>query len=101
MAEAYWVNVAPHNPYSPVATAVCLHLAACIPNFAIQEVAQGDVPWRDELLTEPIAVREGYFALPKGPGLGIEVNWETVQAHPGVAQDVPLLRHEDGSMAHW
>jgi galactonate dehydratase len=101
MAETHGVQVAPHNPLSPVATAVSLHLAACIPNFAIQEIAQGDVSWRDELLTEPITVRDGYFALPKGPGLGIEVNWETVRAHPAVTQDVPRLRHEDGSMAHW
>ena len=33
MAEAFYVNVAPHNPMGPVATAVNVHLAACTPNF--------------------------------------------------------------------
>ena len=34
LAEAHHVGVVPHNPLSPVSTAACLQLAACIPNFA-------------------------------------------------------------------
>ena len=36
-AEAYYMLVAPHNVCGPVATAACLHLDACTPNFKIQE----------------------------------------------------------------
>ena len=41
MAEAHHVMVAPHNPLSPLGLAACLHLAAAIPNFAIQEYTTG------------------------------------------------------------
>ena len=37
MAEAQHVKVIPHNPLSPVSTAACVQLDACIPNFALQE----------------------------------------------------------------
>jgi L-alanine-DL-glutamate epimerase-like enolase superfamily enzyme len=41
LAEAHHVGVVPHNPLSPVSTAACLQLAACIPNFALQEYPTG------------------------------------------------------------
>ncbi len=37
MAEAHYVLVAPHQAEGPLATATCLQLDACIPNFEIQE----------------------------------------------------------------
>ena len=37
LAEAHDAWIVPHNPLSPVSTAACLQIAACIPNFAIQE----------------------------------------------------------------
>jgi galactonate dehydratase len=37
LAEAHHVGVVPHNPLSPVSTAACVQIAACIPNFALQE----------------------------------------------------------------
>ncbi len=38
MAEAFYVSLAPHNPWSPLSTAISLHLDAVIPNFLIQEI---------------------------------------------------------------
>src|SRR5690606_2136579 len=37
MAEAQYIMVAPHNPMSPLATAVNVHFAASTPNFLILE----------------------------------------------------------------
>ena len=37
LAEANDAMVVPHNPLSPVSTAACIQIAACIPNFALQE----------------------------------------------------------------
>ena len=37
MIDAHYGVVAPHNAQGPVATAICLQLAACTPNFFIQE----------------------------------------------------------------
>jgi galactonate dehydratase len=101
LAEACQVQVAPHNPLGPVATAAALHVAASIPNFALLEMKVDDVPWRNQLLTRPILPVDGYFALPSGPGLGIEVDWDCVRAHPYRAQDLPRSVHEDGSVAIW
>ena len=42
LAEARHVGVVPHNPLGPVSTAACLQLAACIPNFALQEYPLGE-----------------------------------------------------------
>ena len=42
LAEANYVGVVPHNPLSPVSTAACLQIAACIPNFALQELPTGE-----------------------------------------------------------
>ena len=101
LAEACQVQVAPHNPLGPVATAASLQVAASIPNFALLEMKVDDVPWRNELLTQPILPVDGYFPLPTGPGLGIEVNWDVVRAHPYQAQDLPRALNEDGSVSIW
>ena len=51
LAEAFHVQVVPHNPLSPVSTAACIQLAACIPNFALQEYPVGeDVPPKSEIV---------------------------------------------------
>lgn len=101
MAEVCQVLVAPHNPLGPVATAAALQVAASVPNFALLEMKVDDVPWRNQLLTRPILPEDGYFAIPDGPGLGIEVDWDVVRAHPYQAQDLPRARNEDGSVAIW
>jgi len=62
LAEAFHVQVVPHNPLSPVSTAVCVQLAASIPNFAIQELPTSEEksPKRD-IVTRPLTVRDGYL----------------------------------------
>ena len=44
MAEAFYVTMAPHNPWSPLSTAISLHLDAVIPNFLIQEIPTALAP---------------------------------------------------------
>ncbi len=82
MAEAYYIPVAPHNPNGPVATAVNVQFMACIPNALILELASHVVPWRKEVLIEPIEIKGGYIEVPSKPGLGIELNEETVAKYP-------------------
>jgi galactonate dehydratase len=90
MAEAHFVSVAPHNSNSPVATAATLHLDACLGNFLIQELPTDEVPWRDELLLEPVeGVAGGALSLPARPGLGTRLNEKVAAAHPYQPADVP------------
>src|SRR5215212_2325460 len=78
-AEAYSIAVAPHNPNGPISTAVTVQFALATPNWLIQEAIANDVPWRNEVITNPIEVVDGYIDPPTRPGLGIDVN-ETVAA---------------------
>jgi len=74
MAEAKHVKVIPHNPLSPVSTAACVQLDACIPNFALQEYTGESEPPKSDLLVTPLKLVDGYLIVPEGPGLGIELN---------------------------
>ena len=74
MAEAHHVKVIPHNPLSPVSTAACVQLDACIPNFALQEYTGESEPPKSDLLLNPLELIEGYLTVPEGPGLGIVLN---------------------------
>jgi len=81
MAEAYYVQVAPHNPNSPVSTLVSAHAAIGIPNFLVLEFIADDVPWAWEVLDPPLRIENGYLIPPDGPGLGAELNMDVVKEH--------------------
>ena len=83
MAETYYVPLAPHNPNSPISTITTAHLCASIPNFLILEYVSdsADVPWRDELISEPLKVEKGYLTLSDKPGLGIDLNMKAVNKY--------------------
>ena len=79
MAEAHHVKVIPHNPLSPISTAACVQLDACIPNFALQEYTGESEPPKSELLKNPLELKDGYITVPDGPGLGVEINEEALK----------------------
>lgn len=101
MAEAYQVVVAPHNPLGPIATAANVHFGLATPNFLIQEAIRADVPWRDEVVTNPVAVRDGRVGLPERPGLGIDVDEAAAARHPFVQEVLMRPHHPDGAVADW
>jgi galactonate dehydratase len=85
IALAHGSYVAPHQSGSPVATAVCLQLAACVQNFLIQEHFDAfNEPWTRDLVTFHPAIdpTNGHLSLPDGPGLGIELVDAVALAHP-------------------
>lgn len=81
MAEAHYVGVQPHNCYGPINTLAGLHLDTCTPNFVIQEGGWHD--WfPDAVIGDMPRQSEGYFSVPKGPGLGVDMNEDWLAAHP-------------------
>lgn len=82
MAEAYEINVAPHNYYSHLASFIGANFVATIPNVRIMEIDIDDVSWKDELVTVKPDIREGHMMVPTGPGWGTEINEEVLRAHP-------------------
>lgn len=97
MADAHYVTFAPHNVGGPVSTAACLHLAACTTNFKIQEHFNDFVDaWVKETATGPgyPEVVDGYFPLPGGPGLGVELNEDLIREHPMRDQRFDLFEND-------
>jgi galactonate dehydratase len=82
MADAYEINVAPHNFYSHLATMMSMHLCAVAPNVRIMETDVDQAPWVDDLVTVKPTFRDGYLSLPMGIGWGTEVDEDAVRAHP-------------------
>ncbi len=99
LAEAHHVGVVPHNPLGPVSTAACLQLAACIPNFALQEYPLGeDVPPKSEIVNNPLKREGGYLLIPNKPGIGMVLAPDAAARHPYKPRQVITRLHEDGSV---
>jgi galactonate dehydratase len=83
-AETHYVLVAPHNVGGPISTAAALHLAACTPNFKIQEHFNDFAdPWLGDVEPGlPQVDDDGCFPLPTAPGLGVEIDWDAAAEHP-------------------
>ncbi len=91
MADAHYAVVAPHNAQGPVCSAIAVSLGACTPNFYIQEsFDESNASWTQELVDRPIVPKGGYVDIPTGPGLGIDLDWDRLAAHP--YQRANLLR---------
>ena len=82
LAEAFQINIAPHNYYSHLSTLMSAHLCAVAPNVRIMEIDIDDVPWKDDLVTEPVEIVDGYLQMPTGPGWGADLNEKELARHP-------------------
>ena len=83
-ADICHVSYAPHIGWSG-AIAASLQLAAAAPNFLMFEFMVYPNPLRDALTIEPV-VPEGPLAsgeapISQGPGLGVAINWDTVERY--------------------
>lgn len=99
LAEAHHAGVVPHNPLSPVSTAACLQLAACIPNFALQEYPKGEheAP-KNEIVKSVVKLEGGFLVIPDAPGIGIELAPDAAERHPYRPREVRTRLHVDGSV---
>jgi len=109
MAEAYDVAGAPHCPLGPIALAACLQVDAVSANVIIQEQSLG-IHYNQgndllDYLRNPslFTYRDGYVDLPAGPGLGVDIDEETVRAAARRGHDwkSPVWRNPDGTVAEW
>ena len=99
MAEAYYVGMMPHSKEGIIGTTASMHVMASIPNFVIHEFAtlgQG-------YIKEPYQVENGYVMLPKGPGLGIELDEDSIENQRNARDyNFPQLYDPyDGSVLDW
>ena len=109
MAEAYDVALAPHCPLGPIALAACLQIDAVSYNAVIQEQSMGihynvGKSVLDYVLNKhDFAFTDGFAALPRLPGLGVDVNRKLVVEENKTPHNWknPVWRHADGSVAEW
>jgi L-alanine-DL-glutamate epimerase-like enolase superfamily enzyme len=82
MADVYEINVAPHNFYGHLCSAISATFSALAPNFRVMEIDIDSAPWRDEFYMTVPTIDNGEFVLPRGPGWGLDVNEKAVRARP-------------------
>lgn len=81
LAAAHHVPVAPHHSVGlGVALAAGIHLAAAVESLPAFEYQPGTLPVANRILTAPIPGGPDGFDVPAGPGLGITVDVDAVEA---------------------
>lgn len=80
-ANTYDIMFAPHNSHGALGTLQCVNLCATCANFVILEYEFDDNPWRNDLVTHPLELRDGYLELPVRPGMGSDLDEVEVARH--------------------
>lgn len=81
LAGMYGKTVIPHCWSSDILVAASLHFIATLPYCPYFEYCVLDGPLRREVCTETIPCVDGMVKIPQGPGLGIELNEDTLQRY--------------------
>jgi L-alanine-DL-glutamate epimerase-like enolase superfamily enzyme len=81
MAERANRLVIPHSWCSDLLTAASLHLTAFQRRAAFVEFNTSQGPLSRALVKEPLKLVDGYLPVPTAPGLGVEVNEETIEKY--------------------
>ena len=82
LAEARYLPVTLHNCNSPLASIINAHIAMSMPNFLNMEFMDPDVPWRDEIISEPLRVHNGRLRTNDKPGWGVDINEDALARYP-------------------
>ena len=82
-AQENGIAMAMHFAGSPVSFMANLHCAAATQNVVALEHHSVEVPWWQDLVTgvEKPLQQQGFAQVPDSPGLGIELNLETIKEH--------------------
>ena len=77
LAEPYNVRIAPHSPYFGPGFLATAHLAASSP--LVDSIEYLYVNLEASVFQQPLKFERGYFLLPQGPGLGLDIDWEVIK----------------------
>ncbi|WDR04499.1 mandelate racemase/muconate lactonizing enzyme family protein [Devosia rhodophyticola] len=105
-SEAHYVDMMPHNPLGPICTAATVHFAAAVPNFSWLETraspGESYLGFNDSAIFTGQPVLNGaVYDVSDAPGLGIEVDEETVKQQSFKFWEAPHLHRNDGSITNW
>ncbi len=74
LVEAHRRMLVPHMTLPTIGTVANLHFVASVRDASRPQEHTGRHPQFDSLFTEPLELRDGCFAVPTKPGLGIELD---------------------------
>lgn len=94
-AEAYGINVAPHNFYGHLSTMMNAHFAAAVSNLRILETDIDRIAWDKDLFTHEPTFVDGEMVIDDRPGWGCEPIEAAMRAHPPntVVQSAGLITY--------
>lgn len=105
MGETYFCSMAPHNPLGPLALAACIQVDTVITNFIAQEHPSFEDGWDlgGPYLKKPFEIVDGYIKVPEGPGMGIEINEDSLKefAYDGRWETPRVSFKDDNSFGEW
>jgi L-alanine-DL-glutamate epimerase-like enolase superfamily enzyme len=82
LAELYGLSAAAHNSGTALGAMATVQLAASVRDFVAAETVIGRRNWMDDaILHDGPIVAQGYIAVPRKPGLGVELNPEVIKAN--------------------
>lgn len=81
-ADAFEVNIAPHNFYGHLATMMNAHFASAVPNLRIVETDIDRIPIDEVVFSAEPKIEDGYLVVPDTPGWGIDPIEEAIRAIP-------------------
>lgn len=77
LADTYYLPITLHDTIGPVSLWAATHMMLHIPNAMIQEVVRGYLDgWYNDVLTEPLSMRDGLLQLNGKAGLGVQLRPE-------------------------
>jgi L-alanine-DL-glutamate epimerase-like enolase superfamily enzyme len=81
IAQAFSKPIMAHNTYPTIGTAATMHFVASIPNAApyLEFVDHDRYAGVFGVMASTVKFQDGYYLLPEGPGLGVEVVPEAVR----------------------
>jgi D-galactarolactone cycloisomerase len=87
MARLWGVQCMPHCWAGGIVIAASTHLISLLPDSSwgrtteppLLELDQVENPFREQLLTTPLEIKDGHVTVPTRPGLGIEVDEDRLQ----------------------
>ncbi len=88
VCDAFQIGVGMHSDRElGISTAAMLHLASSTPSigYAIDSHYHDQV---DDIITSPFQYEDGFFRVPTGPGLGIDVDWDKVEKYHRLYKEI-------------
>ena len=98
VAESFHQRILPHHFLGPIANMALTHIATATPNWDMNEFAPEAGTFKEDIVSNIVEIKDGYFIPPEEPGLGIDIDIEEMAKHPYEAGPGDQTRRPDGSL---